>query len=242
MDTTLHSAYPEPGDGPEREAFERRARHARRLAALDEALAVNVAAIKKLGQYIDGALTPDHAEPFARIDDPTQALERLTRAIGRTVAMQERLDIDDETRSEQRRAAAEARANRLMAEQAECERAARERPAQEAARLAEAASEKTKWDVRRALRDILRVVQPGLDHTEREDWLDRAFDAYEIYDDFSNGRDVVLTRICEENGLEFEYEWPDSGGRVSNIVPRVRKGGKTGPVPVHAANVHDPPG
>jgi len=93
---------------PDREAA-REERRLRRIAVLEQVCDINVRAAERLGKYIGGELSEIESQPFARLADPFTALTRLSQSIRRIVALQERLDEDDETREKRLKAERAAR-------------------------------------------------------------------------------------------------------------------------------------
>jgi hypothetical protein len=69
----------------------------------------NVETVLQLRQFMTGGLEGQAAEMFAGIADPCLALTRSTRLVQQIVALEDKLDQDDETRARRLKEEAEAR-------------------------------------------------------------------------------------------------------------------------------------
>lgn len=196
MDTHPTYSLPSPWDQADGEAAARRAmRREKRIALLDVVLDANVAAVQQLVSHIKAELPPEQSAPFAGLADPCLALERLTRAIGRLVALQEKLDEDDETR-----------AARLKTEREARKKAEQEARDRDEAREAEDVIEVRKQAVRRALSVAYKAYDPDTDFDSREYEIDKMLEEYEVYEDYEHPPEAIIAKICRDHGLEYEPE------------------------------------
>ena len=216
------------GQCPDREAA-REERRLRRIAVLEQVCDITVQAVERLGKYINAELSEIESEPFARLADPCTALTRLTQSVRRIVALQERLDEDDETREK-----------RLKAERAERERAIQAREVERRRAAGRDAFEEKKEAIRRAVRKAHRDVYPDETLADREHLLDDLFRDYEDHFNYEGDPVQIVTELCAE--LDIEYDPNDfEGGATDPVDPA---GGESFPDPLApraAANGHDPP-
>jgi len=228
------------GQSPDREAA-REERRLRRIAVLEQVCDLNVRAAERLGKYIGGELSEFESQPFARLADPFTALTRLSQSIRRIVALQERLDEDDETREK-----------RLKAERAERERAIQAREAERRREAAADAYEDKKETIRRAVRNSHRDAEPDMALADRESLLDDLFRDYEDHFDYSGDPARIVAELCAEVGLKYvppEDEDDDDGASPEDRAKAGRlrlaedylNALRPSEPPRAAANGHDPP-
>ncbi len=205
-----------------------------RIAVLEEVCDITVQAVRQLGKYIQGELSEIDSEPFARMTDPCTALTRLTQSVRRIVALQERLDEDDE-----------AREKRLKAERAERERAMQASEAEQRRAIGRDEFAEKKDAIRRAARKAYRDVYPDQTLADREYLLDDLFRDYEDHFNYEGDAVEIVTELCAE--LNIEYDPNDfEGGDLER-----RDGGPAVPAETNtypdrpprraARNGHDPP-
>jgi len=232
---------PDPGGEA---AAAREERRERRLAALDAILDLNLAAAVRLSQYIGGGLAEHDAQPFARLNDPCLALDRLTRSIGRIVALQERIDESAETREA-----------RLKAERAARDKAERDEQARREADTAEAELAEKKNTIRRAVREAHRDAFPDFERADREDLLDDLVREFEDHDDYERDPAEIVAELCTELGLmpvppagsDDEWDRPDDYDEAAlaawkaALSIKVAQGYLRDVSPRKQSNGHDPP-
>ncbi len=152
-----------------------------RIAVLEQVCELNFQALQRLTDYIKGDLSEAQSEPFARLTDPAAAVTKLSQSIRRIVALQDKLDQDDETRETRRKA----------------EQAARRQQA------ATEAHEDKKETIRKAVRNIHRDAEPDQAMADREQLLDDLFRDYEDHFDYEGDPAEIVAQLCHELGLDW---------------------------------------
>jgi len=176
---------------PDREAA-REERRLRRIAVLEQVCDINVRAAERLGKYIGGELSEIESQPFARLADPFTALTRLSQSIRRIVALQERLDEDDETREK-----------RLKAERAARERAIQAQAAERRRQAGQDEFEEKKDTIRQAIRNAYRDINPNVALADRESLLDDLFRDYEDHFNYEGDAVEIVAELCGELGIGY---------------------------------------
>jgi len=164
----------------------REARRERRLNHLEILRNIGMEMAAALGHATAGR-HQYNIQAFAETHDPALAFSRLSMAIRRIVALEDRLDEDAATR-----------AARLAEEKAaEARKAARESLMGE------------KRIVRRAVREACKDTYPDWDRKERENLLD---DLFRDYDDYNHGPLAeVVASICTDLGIAPDMTlWEDA--------------------------------
>jgi hypothetical protein len=154
----------------------REARRERRLNHLEILRNIGMEMAAALGHATMGR-TEYNIQAFAKTHDPALAYTRITLAIRRIVALEDRLDEDARTR-----------AARIAEEQAE-----------ETRKAARESLNAEKRIVRRAVREAVREADADLDRDRREKLLD---DLFSDYDDYNHGTLAqVVAGICTDLGI-----------------------------------------
>jgi hypothetical protein len=181
----------------------REARRAIRLGSLADMRQLILAGAADLGRYIAGEASESACAALDRIPDPCLSMTRMARALRQVVALEEKLDEDDETRLQRQREEALAWQKEIAAEEADRVSAAEKEQVNEARRY-----------VRRAVRDAQLDADPDMSRGDRERLLDDLFEGYEDYDDYSGDLNQIVVNLCRQIGIPVTFvpdEDPDDG-------------------------------
>jgi len=191
MDSRLATQHYNEGLRPDGEAAseaeQRAARREKRLQGLASVRERCEAAIARLDDGTACRLPFDQHELFERVRDPYLAMARLSMAVERIAAREDRLDQDDETR-------AALHAAELAAEREAAECAARDAEAERLARPLET----KKHLIRRVTGLAHRDLFPELTRWERDDALDQIFEDYEEFGDWTGDPLQLAASFCRD--------------------------------------------
>jgi hypothetical protein len=181
-----------PGQGGEATVAERsrEVRRLQRVLVLGRARDVCGELIDRINDGTAARLPENQQYLFDKVADPYLALSRTVTSLGRILMLEDRLDES-----------AEVRDARLAAEAAEREKTRLAEQARKNRQRLEAALERKKTHIRRAVDMAHRDAEPDMRPIDRITKLDDLFDTFDELDDWKRDPVEIVADLCIQLGL-----------------------------------------